>query len=73
MLWFIPPIVSALAWIGIDLGLDFLMGDESVQIVGGMDAGMFFELYWMEVICIIVIVAVGIWFANPKRNKKGRR
>jgi hypothetical protein len=76
MLWFIPPIVSALAWVGIDLGLSFLMDDKTtVSFAPGMDSGMFFSEYWFFLLIIFGWTLLMILIANPKRNttKGGER
>ena len=70
VLWFIPPILSALAWVGIDLGLSFLTDDGTkVNFAPGMDAGTFFSEFWFFLLIIVVWSAIMISVAHPKMNK----
>ena len=68
----IPAIVSALAWIGIDLGISMAMSDTSeVSYVTGLDFSSFIEAYWLSVILYLLMVAAAIILAVPKHSNNG--
>ena len=65
----IPAIGSALAWIGIDLGISYLTRDETdVSYVSGLDFSQFLEGYWLSLLLYSLMMASAIWLAIPKQS-----
>ncbi|MBE6522193.1 MAG: hypothetical protein E7Z62_03585 [Thermoplasmata archaeon] len=63
----IPAIASALAWIGIDLGISYLTKDsDSVTYVSGLDFSQFFEAYWLPLLIYALMMVSAIALAIPK-------
>ena len=72
----IPAIASALAWIGIDLGISYLTSDSSdVSYVSGLDFSMFLESYWLPLLLygLMMISAVILAIPTHSNNGPGRR
>ena len=74
----IPAIASALAWIGIDLGISYLTSDSSdVSYVSGLDFSMFLESYWLPLLLYGLMMISAVALATPKHthliNGPGRR
>ncbi len=73
----IPAIASALAWIGIDLGISYLTSDSSdVSYVSGLDFSMFLESYWLPLLLYGLMMISAVALAIPKQhmnNGPGRR
>lgn len=69
----IGPIVSILAWVGIDLGLSKIMGSDDVAYVRGLDFPSFMEIYWPAVLIYALLVIMGLWIAFPKNNGRVNR
>ena len=64
----IPAIASALAWIGIDLGISYLTSDSTdVSYVSGLDFSQFVEAYWLSLLLYSLMMASAIWLAIPKQ------
>ena len=67
----IPAIGSALAWIGIDLGISWLTKDTAdVAYVSGLDFGQFIESYWLSLTLYSLMMVSAIWIAIPKQYQK---
>ena len=63
----IPAIASALAWIGIDLGISYMTSDTTdVSYVSGLDFSQFLELYWLSLLIYSVMMVSAIALAIPK-------
>ena len=72
----IPAIASALAWIGIDLGISYLTSDSTdVSYVSGLDFAQFIEAYWLSLLIYALMMVSAIALAIPKNmnNGPGRR
>ena len=73
----IPAIASALAWVGIDLGISYLTSDSTdVSYVSGLDFSQFLESYWLPLLIYTLMMASAIALAIPKQhsnNGPGRR
>ena len=74
----IPAIASALAWIGIDLGISYLTSDSSdISYVSGLDFSMFLESYWLPLLLYGLMMISAVILAIPKHshsnNGPGRR
>ena len=67
----IGPILSALAWLGVDIAIDRYLPDDSVAYVTGLDFPNFIITHWPTVLLYASIIAVGIWLAFPKRREHG--
>ena len=68
----IPAIASALAWVGIDLGISYLTQDSTdVSYVSGLDFSQFLELYWLQLALYILMMASAIAIAIPKHSNNG--
>ena len=67
----IGPILSALAWLGVDIAIDRYLPDDSVTYVTGLDFPNFIATHWSTVLLYASIIAVGIWLAFPKRREHG--
>ena len=67
----IGPILSALAWLGVDIAIDRYLPDDSVTYVTGLDFSNFIVTHWPTVLLYASIIAVGIWLAFPKRREHG--
>jgi len=65
-------ILSALSWAGIELGIDYLSGDDSVELVNGMDFSTFLQYYWLPFLLYLVLIAVSLKIAVPKDKNNGR-
>lgn len=63
----IGPILSVLAWIGVDLGLSQIMGPD-VEYVRGLDFQTFIGTYWPALLIHASLVAVGLLIAFPKND-----
>ena len=72
----IPAIASALAWIGIDLGISYLTSDSAdVSYVSGLDFSQFIEAYWLSLLLYMLMMVSAIALAIPtcSNNGTGRR
>ena len=73
----IPAIASALAWVGIDLGISYLTSDSTdVSYVSGLDFSQFIEAYWLSLLLYALMMVSAIALAIPKsysNNGPGRR
>lgn len=67
----IGPIISALAWLGVDIAIDHYLPDDSVTYVTGLDFPNFIATHWPTVLLYTSIVMIGIWLAFPKRSEHG--
>ena len=67
----IGPIISALAWLGVDIAIDHYLPDDSVTYVTGLDFPNFIATHWTTVLLYASIVMIGIWLAFPKRSEHG--
>jgi hypothetical protein len=68
----IPAIASALAWVGIDLGISYLTQDSTdVSYVSGLDFSQFLELYWLQLALYILMMVSAIAIAIPKHSNNG--
>ena len=67
----IGPILSALAWLGVDIAIDRYLPDDSVTYVTGLDFPNFIATHWPTVLLYASIVMMGIWLAFPKRSEHG--
>ena len=68
----IPAVVSALAWVGIDLGISYLTQDSTdVSYVSGLDFSQFLELYWLQLALYALMMATAIAMAIPKHSNNG--
>jgi len=70
----IPAIASALAWVGIDLGISYLTSDSSdVSYVSGLDFSMFLESYWLPLVLygLMMISAVALAIPNHTHSNNG--
>ncbi len=65
MVWFLP-ILSALAWIGIDFGISYVTSsDVAVDYVYGLDFQQFIGGYWLPTLAVFAMIIAGMWVANP--------
>jgi len=65
----IPAIASALAWIGVDLGISYLTSDSTdVSYVSGLDFSQFLESYWLSLLIYALMMASAIALAIPKSH-----
>ena len=65
----IPAIASALAWIGIDLGISYLTKDSAdVTYVSGLDFSQFLEAYWLPLLIYALMMVSAIAMAIPKQH-----
>ena len=65
----IPALASALAWIGIDLGISYLTKDsDSVTYVSGLDFSQFLEAYWLPLLIYALMMVSAIALAIPKQH-----
>ena len=72
----IPAIASALAWIGIDLGISYLTHDPAdVSYVTGLDFNQFIEAYWLSLLLysFMMVSAVALAIPAHSNNGSGRR
>lgn len=68
----IPAVVSALAWIGIDLGISYATRDSTdVSYVSGLDFSMFLESYWLQLTLYALMMVSAIALAIPKHSNNG--
>ena len=68
----IPAIASALAWVGIDLGISYLTSDSAdVSYVSGLDFSQFLELYWLSLLIYSLMMVSAIALAIPKHSNNG--
>ena len=68
----IPAIGSALAWIGIDLGISWFTRDSSdVSYVSGLDFQQFIGAYWLPLLIYALMMASAIALAIPKHKNDG--
>ena len=67
----IGPILSALAWLGVDIAIDRYLPDDSVTYVTGLDFPNFIATHWPTVLLYTSIVMMGIWLAFSKRSEHG--
>ena len=67
----IGPILSALAWLGVDIAIDRYLPDDSVTYVTGLDFPNFIATHWPTVLLYTSSVVIGIWLAFPKRREHG--
>ena len=68
----IPAIASALAWIGIDLGISYLTSDSTdVSYVSGLDFSQFIEAYWLSLTLYALMMVSAIALAIPKHSNNG--
>ena len=69
---FIPAIASALAWIGIDLGISWLTSDTSdVSYVSGFDPQSFLSLYWLPLMVYALMMLTAVIVAIPRHSNNG--
>ena len=65
----VPAIASALAWIGIDLGISYLTSDSTdVSYVSGLDFLQFIEAYWLSLLLYALMMVSAIALAIPKSH-----
>jgi len=65
----IPAVVSALAWIGIDLGISYATRDSTdVSYVSGLDFSMFLESYWLQLTLYALMMVSAIALAIPRSH-----
>lgn len=65
----VGPILSILAWVGIDLGLSAIMGGgDKVELVAGMDFPTFIGSYWPSVPILISIIVLAVAIAFPRQS-----
>ena len=65
----IPAIASALAWVGIDLGISYLTQDSTdVSYVSGLDFQQFMEGYWLSLLLYSLMMVSAIALAIPKQT-----
>ena len=65
----IPAIASALAWIGIDLGISYMTSDSTdVSYVSGLDFSQFIELYWLSLLIYSMMMVSAVALAIPKSH-----
>ena len=65
----VGPILSVLAWVGIDLGLSAIIGGgDEVELVAGMDFPTFIGLYWPFIPIMAAVILIGLLIAFPKSN-----
>ena len=65
----IPAIASALAWIGVDLGISYLTSDSTdVSYVSGLDFSQFLESYWFPLLLYTLMMVSAIVLAIPKQH-----
>ena len=65
----IPAIASALAWIGIDLGISYLTSDTTdVSYVTGLDFHSFLESYWLSLLLYVLMMVMAVVVATPKQQ-----
>jgi hypothetical protein len=72
----IPAIASALAWIGIDLGISYLTSDSTdVSYVSGLDFSQFIEAYWLSLLlyALMMVSAIALAIPTHSNNGPGRR
>jgi hypothetical protein len=68
----IPAIASALAWIGIDLGISYLTSDSAdVSYVSGLDFSQFIESYWLSLLLYSLMMVSAVALAIPTRSNNG--
>ena len=68
----IPAIASALAWIGIDLGISWLTSDTSdVSYVSGLDPQSFLSLYWLPLMVYALMMLTAVIVAIPRQSNNG--
>jgi hypothetical protein len=68
----IPAVASALAWIGIDLGISYLTSDSTdVSYVSGLDFSQFIESYWLSLLLYALMMASAIAVAIPTHSNNG--
>lgn len=73
--WFalVVPIASFLGWIGIDIALTDEISN-NVILVYGMDATTFFEIFWLDLVIIFIVLYLGVCISTPvKKINKIRR
>ncbi|AMK13479.1 hypothetical protein AUP07_0423 [methanogenic archaeon mixed culture ISO4-G1] len=65
----IPAIASALAWVGIDLGISYLTQDSTdVSYVSGLDFQQFMEGYWLSLLLYALMMVSAIALAIPRSH-----
>ena len=65
----IPALASALAWVGIDLGISWLTTDSTdVSYVIGLDFQQFIELYWLSLLLYTLMMVPAIALAIPRKH-----
>ena len=65
----IPAIASALAWVGIDLGISYMTSDSTdVSYVSGLDFSQFIELYWLSLLIYSMMMVSAVALAIPKSH-----
>ncbi len=67
----IPALASALAWVGIDLGISWLTSDSTdVSYVIGLDFQQFAELYWLSLLLytLMMVPAIALAISKPHSN-----
>ena len=68
----VPAIASALAWVGIDLGISYLTSDSTdVSYVSGLDFSQFLESYWLPLLLYTLMMVSAIILAIPKHTNDG--
>ena len=67
----IGPIISALAWLGVDIAIDHYLPDDSVTYVTGLDFPNFIVTHWPTVLFYSSIVVIGICLAFPRKREHG--
>jgi hypothetical protein len=68
----VPAIASALAWVGIDLGISYLTSDSTdVSYVSGLDFSQFIESYWLSLLIYALMMVSAIVLAIPKHTNDG--
>jgi len=65
----IPAIASALAWVGIDLGISYLTSDSTeVSYVVGLDFFQFIDSYWLSLLLYMLMMVSAVALAIPKSH-----
>jgi len=68
----IPAIASALAWIGIDLGISYLTSDSSdVSYISGLDFSQFIGSYWLPLLLYMLMMVSAVALAIPTHSNNG--
>ena len=57
----IGPILSALAWLGVDIAIDRYLPDDSVTYVTGLDFPNFIATHWPTVLLYATPIEIRMW------------